>query len=61
MSRAPKWMRSFQAPGCLSIQPATSVYLRVGKMSMIWWFSTSATVVAYSVCALEESRTNEVS
>ena len=32
--------------GCLSIQPATSVYLRVGRMSMIWWFSTSATVVA---------------
>ena len=32
--------------GCLSIQPATSVYLRVGRISMIWWFSTSATVVA---------------
>ena len=46
MSRAPKRMRSFQDLGCLSIQPATSVYLRVGRISMIWWFSTSATVVA---------------
>jgi len=46
MSRAPKQIRSFQDLGCLSIQLATSVYLRVGKMSMIWWFSTSATVVA---------------
>ena len=46
MSRAPKRMRSFQGSGCLSIQPATSVYLRVGRISMIWWFSTSATVVA---------------
>jgi hypothetical protein len=46
MSRAPKRIRSFHAAGCLSIQPATSTYLRVGRMSMIWWFSTSATVVA---------------
>ena len=50
MSRAPKRIRSFQASGWVSIQPATSVYLRVGRMSMIWWFSTSATVVAKLVC-----------
>ena len=38
MSRAPKRIRSFQPLGCRSIQPATSTYFRVGKMSMIWWF-----------------------
>jgi len=32
MSRAPKRIRSFQDLGCLSIQPATSVYLRVGRI-----------------------------
>jgi hypothetical protein len=42
MSRAPKAIRSFQASGWSLIQPATSVYLRVGRMSMIWWCSTSA-------------------
>ena len=46
MSRAPKRIRSFQASGCRLIQPATSAYSRVGRMSMIWWCSTSATVVA---------------
>jgi hypothetical protein len=30
----------------LSSQAATSVKVRLGKMSMIWWCSTSATVVA---------------
>jgi hypothetical protein len=46
MSRAPQRIRSFQPAGCLSSQAATSVKVREGTMSMIWWCSTSATVVA---------------
>jgi hypothetical protein len=61
-----QWRRGKQVftedfQGGASIQPATSTYLRVGRMSMIWWFCTSATVVAKVVCFFGPSRTNEVS
>jgi hypothetical protein len=54
-------MRTFQATGRLSIQPATSVYVRVGRMSMIWWFSTSATVVTKWAWLCPLTRTKAVS
>jgi hypothetical protein len=44
----------------LSIQPAASVYVAVSKMSMIWWFSASATVVTKSAWFFQESLMNEV-
>ena len=44
----PEVTRDFQASLWWSKKPATSTNLRVGRMSMIWWCSTSVTVVAYA-------------